>query len=166
MFDLIGVRPRVAEVADRLALRALVDSYAYAVDNRQPEQFAELFCADGCLVMPHPAGRDRTKLVFDGSDGWARAFAILAPFNATTHFVGNHLVSITGDDATGETYCLAHELYDKDGAQRMIVRCVRYTDSYVRVGGEWFFRTRDLSVDWLDDQVLHAPSGDRFWGAR
>ncbi|WP_190812834.1 nuclear transport factor 2 family protein [Saccharopolyspora pogona] len=157
MVDLTRERPSASEVSDRIALRELVDSYAYVLDNRLQKKFGTLFCAEGRLVVPHPAGGDRPKLVFDGGDGWARAFALLAPFTATVHFVGNHLVSIGGDDATGETYCLAHELYDHDGVGRMIVRCVRYTDTYLRVAGKWFFHTRELTIAWISDQALIPP---------
>lgn len=148
------------EVADRMALRELVYAYAQAVDNRRPEEFRALFCEDGELVLPHPAGGEHRALVLDGSDGWARAFAVVAPYTATNHFVGNHLVSINGDDATGQTYCLAHELYDRDGTSRMVVRCIRYADSFRRVAGSWRFRTRKLAVDWLDDRALVPPPTD------
>jgi hypothetical protein len=161
MVDLSGELPGASEAADRIALRALVDSYAHVLDNRLRTRFATLFCEDGRLVLPHPAGRDRPQFVFDGRDGWARAFAVLAPFDTTVHFVGNHLVSIEEDAATGETYCLAHELYDRGGTRRMTVRSVRYLDSYRRIAGRWFFRVRELVVDWVDDRALTAPPTPR-----
>jgi SnoaL-like protein len=166
MVDRLAEEPSTPQVADRLALRDLVYAYAHAVDNRLPNRFRALFCGDGQLVLPHPAGGDHAALVFDGSDGWARAFAILAPCTATTHFVGNQLVSISGDSATGETHCLAHEHYERDGANRMLVRCVRYADSYRRVADAWLFHRRELTIDWVDDRALVAPPAGQFASSR
>ena len=147
-----------------MALRDLAYAYAHAIDNRLPGRFGSLFCDDGELVLPRPGGG--SPVVLDGRDGWKRAFAVLAPYSSTSHFVGNQLVTITGDSATGETNCLAHELYDRDGVSRMLVRCVRYADSFLRVDGVWLFRRRMLTIDWLDDRELAEPSADLFRGAR
>jgi len=144
------------DLHDRVELRQLVDTYAYALDRRMAELFGSLFAADGELVLLRAGGRD---LVFDGRDGWARALAVLEPCRVTTHFVGNHLVRLDGDSATGETYCLAHEIYPTDGADRMRVRSIRYRDSYRRTEGSWLFTRRELTIDWTEDRVLRSPAG-------
>lgn len=97
--------------------------------------------------------------MLDGRDGWARALAVLEPCRVTTHFVGNHLVRLAGDSATGETYCLAHEIYPADGPDRMRVRSIRYRDTYRRTNGSWLFARRELTIDWTEDRVLRSPSG-------
>ncbi|MFE5564666.1 nuclear transport factor 2 family protein [Amycolatopsis japonica] len=154
MLDVNRVQSGSADLQDRIALRALVDSYAHAVDRWLVELFASLFCPDGQLVVPHPAGGDHGVIVFDGRDGWSRAFSALAPCSATTHFVGNHLVSLDGNQATGETYCLAHELVEEDGTTSMLVRAIRYADAYVRSGDKWLFRSRELTIDWQDSRLV------------
>lgn len=156
-------RIALRELADRIALRELVDSYAHAVDRRLPQLFATLFHEDGQLLITHPAGGDRAPLVLDGRHGWDRAFTAVAPFTVTSHFVGNHLVRLAGDRASGETYCLAHEIYQAEHVLRMQLRLVRYADTYVRHAGQWLFRTRLLHFDWHDDRALGAP-GDPFRG--
>lgn len=144
------------DLRDRLDLRQLVDTYAYALDRRMAALFGSLFGAGGELVLVRAGGHD---LVFDGRDGWARALAVLEPCRVTTHFVGNHLVRLAGDSATGETYCLAHEVYPGDGADRMRVRSIRYRDSYRRTEGSWLFTRRELIIDWTEDRVLRSPAG-------
>jgi hypothetical protein len=151
-------RQTLRELVDRVALRELVDAYAHAVDRRRPDLFAGLFHQDGRLIVPHPGGDGHKPIVLDGRQGWEHAFAAVAPFTVTSHFVGNHLVRLAGDSATAETYCLAHEVYGpQDGADRMQVRLIRYADTCVRHRGRWLFRTRELHVDWHDDRALGAP---------
>lgn len=147
----------LTDVADRLALRELVDTYAYAIDHRLPDLFATLFHEDGRLVLPHPAGTGRPPVVFGGRQGWERAFTAVAPFTATSHFVGNHLVRLDGDSATGSTYCLVHEIYETADGQRMQQRMAHYTDVCTRIDGRWLFLTRTLRIDWHDDRVLGPP---------
>lgn len=146
-----------AGLADRVALRELVDLYAYAVDRREPRLFATLFTEDGELVVNPATGGE--PFVLDGRDGWARAFTVVAPFTVTGHFVGNHLVRTAGDRARGETYCLVHEVYQAAGGPRIQLRFVRYADAYVRHDGRWLFRSRILHFDWHDDRVL-GPARD------
>ncbi|ELP66522.1 nuclear transport factor 2 family protein [Streptomyces turgidiscabies] len=144
---------------DRMDLRQLVDTYAYALDRRMTELFASLFGEGGQLVLMRPPGSLRAPYVLDGRDGWAKALAVLDPCRVTTHFVGNHLVRLAGDSATGETYCLAHEIYPADGADRIRVRSIRYHDSYRRTNGSWLFARRELTIDWTEDRDLCYPSG-------
>ncbi|WP_328840642.1 nuclear transport factor 2 family protein [Streptomyces europaeiscabiei] len=147
------------DLRDRMDLRQLVDTYAHALDRRMAELFASLFDEGGELVLVRPADSGRAPLVLDGRDGWARALAVLEPCRVTTHFVGNHLVRLAGDGATGETYCLAHEIYPADGPDRMRVRSIRYRDTYRRANGSWLFARRELTIDWTEDRVLRSPSG-------
>ena len=79
---------------------------------------------------------------------------------ATTHFIGNHRVELAGDTATGETYCLAHHIYDDGSERRMLVWSIRYQDRYVRQEGAWRFAQRRLLVDWQDDRPMTA--GERL----
>ena len=152
-------RAEPADLADRVALRELVDLYAYAVDRRRPDLFATLFPADGELVVTSATGGE--PLVLNGRDGWARAFTVVAPFTVTGHFVGNHLVRTAGDRAGGEAYCLVHEIYQAGDSPRIQLRFVRYADAYVRRGGRWLFQTRVLHFDWHDDRAL-GPARDLY----
>ncbi|WP_329222655.1 nuclear transport factor 2 family protein [Streptomyces sp. NBC_01485] len=153
-----GIPRTLAEIADRIALRELVDTYAHAVDHRLPDLFSTLFHPGGRLIVPHPAGGSRPPIVLEGHHGWEHAFAAVAPFAVTSHFVGNHLVRLEGDSATARTSCLVHEIYrPATGAARMQLRLISYADTCVRHEGRWLFRTRALHVDWHDDRALGAP---------
>ncbi|MGA2520254.1 MAG: nuclear transport factor 2 family protein [Acidimicrobiales bacterium] len=144
------------EVADRLAMRALVDLYAQRVDRRDTAGVAGLFSADGRLVSHFGSGPG-WPIVRTGRDDITAALVEgLARYQATTHVVGGQVVQLDGDSAGGETTCLAHHVYERRGTQRLLVLAVRYADEYVREHGTWCFAERQLRLDWRDDRVLEA----------
>ena len=63
---------------------------------------------------------------------------------------GQSTVTVDGDRATGETYCLAHHLWTEEGRRTLMVMSIRYHDTFVRQGGRWFFAERRLITDWVD----------------
>jgi hypothetical protein len=142
-------------VADRTALRDLVDAYARHVDRRQAESVAALFTVDGRLVSRLHDGADTAPIVRRGRAEIAAALAAgLGRYVTTTHIVGGQVVTIDGDRATGDTVCLAHHVYDSDGTRRMLVMAVRYADTFVRRSGGWGFAERELRLDWRQDRPL------------
>ena len=145
-------------VADRLALRELVDAYALAVDRRQATAVAALFADDGRLVsrLQHPAG-DR-PIVRQGREQIATAIgAGLEHYVTTTHVVGGQVVTLDGDRAAGDTVCLAHHVYRRAGVLRLLVMAVRYRDAYARRDRSWCFTERQLDLDWRQDRTLEQP---------
>ena len=44
--------------------------------------------------------------------------------------------------------------------RRLMVASLRYLDTFVKMGGAWFFAERLLYVDWLEERVLSGPSLD------
>lgn len=55
----------------------------------------------------------------------AEAFEALGNYDATTHFNGQSTITLDGDRATGETYCLAHHLWVEDGQRTLLVLSIR-----------------------------------------
>jgi ketosteroid isomerase-like protein len=147
------------EVDDRLALGRLVKAYAHHVDRREPEAVAALFCEDGVLAIydgdPEHVVPDRVRT---GPEEIATALHGLARYEATTHFLGQQMVDVDGDTATGETYCMAHHIAEVDGIRRDKVMAIRYLDRYRRVGAAWKIEERRLAIDWTDDREL-PPRG-------
>jgi len=142
------------DLADRQALRELVDTYARFVDRRDTAAVAGLFSPDGRLVSHFgPAGS--TPLVHVGRAAIGAALVEgLARYLGTTHVVGGQVLALEGDRASGETICLAHHVYLRGDERRMLVLAVRYHDEYVRFGGSWCFGERQLHLDWRDDRPL------------
>jgi len=74
----------------------------------------------------------------------------LRQFATTFHFVGNHLIDVTGDDATGEVYCEAHHL-SAEGADHVMF--IRYQDRYRRDGERWRLAERETFVEWMEERA-------------
>jgi uncharacterized protein (TIGR02246 family) len=145
----------VSDLADRIAIRGLVDAYARSVDRRDTTAVAGLFSPDGRLVSHFGPGTAEAPIVRTGRDEIAAVLVQgLARYLATTHVVGGQVVDLAGDRATGETTCLAHHVYDRDGERRLLVIAVRYDDDFVRDGGAWYFAERRLRLDWREDRPL------------
>jgi hypothetical protein len=128
----------------RLAYR-----YARAVDRRLPEELASLFTAEGVIARA-------------GTPSWLGRQAILKiperldrMYASTLHTVRNQTVAISGDEAEGETYCIAYHLgHKKDGVQTRLDWGIRYQDQFARLNGQWLFARRELIVDWTETTEL------------
>jgi hypothetical protein len=71
-------------------------------------------------------------------------------YQATMHFNGQSTITLDGDRATGESYCIAHHLFTDDGERKLMVAHLRYDDTFVKADGAWFFAERKLYVDWTE----------------
>ena len=78
-------------------------------------------------------------------------FDNLNTYQATMHFNGQSSVVLDGDRATGESYCIAHHLYQVDGQRTLMKAYIRYLDQFARQSdGSWLFAERKLMVDWTE----------------
>lgn len=129
-------------LVDEWALRRLVQQYAYAVDRNDPDLFVSLFIEDAVVEGP--------GFCFAGHPQLAGVPGQLArQFRGTMHCVFNHLVTIEGDAARGETYCIAyHGILGEDGQPMTLDWAIRYQDRYVRRGPAWQIAYRRLAVEW------------------
>jgi hypothetical protein len=144
-----------AEAADRLALREVVDAYAYCADRRDAAGQTALFTADTHFVVFMDAKDPTPSQALHSRAALAPVFDALNQYDATMHFVGQSTItSLSGDRATGQTYCLAHHLTVKDGKRSLMIATLRYADTFVKQGGAWLFAERRLYVDWLEERGL------------
>jgi hypothetical protein len=142
------------EFNDRLALRQLVESYASGCDRRESAFVASLFTPDGRFAI-YSASGDLTREERGRDDIEARVDT-LRRYTATTHFLGQQTVTVDVEAASGETYCLAHHIYQNGHDRYNRVMAIRYRDKYSRTGAGWLFEDRSLSVDWIE----YRPMGE------
>ena len=144
-------------MSDREELRALVDAYATACDERDGEAFASLFAPDAALTIYQPF-ESEPLATLEGAESMPGAIAPLSQYRATLHLMANHTTDVDGDSASGETYCLAHHLRPTaDGGVEDLVMMIRYGDRYTKAGGAWRFAGRDVRILWTE---VHPASGD------
>jgi uncharacterized protein (TIGR02246 family) len=140
-----------AEAADRLAIRELIDRYAHCADRRDAQGQAALFTEDTRFVVQMEGPDTEPTYMLHGRDALAPIFADLNQYQATTHFNGQSTITLDGDRATGETYCIAHHLFTpEDGERKMMTASLRYLDSFTKRDGAWYFAERILVVDWTE----------------
>lgn len=142
-----------------MALRALVDAYADAVDRNDPAGVAALFMPDGRLVVPDPSHPDRPFTERTGREEIVAALGRLGRYRALTHVVGGQVLAaadagLAADHVTGVTACLANHVYERDGRPRLLVMGIHYHDAYRRHEGAWRFVERSLDIGWRDDRAL------------
>jgi ketosteroid isomerase-like protein len=144
-----------AEVADRLAIRELVEGYAHCADRRDAKGQMALFTEDTHFVVymnakdPQPSQELHTRAAL------APVFDDLNKYAATQHLVGQStIVTLTADRASGEAYTMAHHLTVDGGTRRLMIAALRYDDTFVKKDGEWLFAERKLYVDWIEERML------------
>ena len=138
------------EQADRLAIRELVDAYAHCADRRDAEGQKSLFTDDTHFVVYMDGQGSEPSYALDGREALSPVFDDLNRYQATQHFNGQSTISLDGDRATGESYCIAHHLFTEDGERKLMVAWLRYGDTFVKVAGDWLFAERNLYVDWTE----------------
>ena len=110
------------EAADRLAIRELVEAYAYCADRRDAKGQMALFTADTHFVVYMNAKDPAPSQELHSRVALAPVFADLNQYAATMQFVGQSTIfTLTGDRATGEAYCIAHHLTLDGEKRRMMV---------------------------------------------
>ena len=141
------------EAADRLAIRELVEAYAHCADRRDAKGQMSHFTPDTHFVVYMNAKDPTPSQELHSREALAPVFAALNHYDATTHFVEQStILSLSGDRATGEAYCLAHHIAVDGGKRRLMVASLRYLDTLVKTRGAWLFSERLLYVDWVDER--------------
>jgi hypothetical protein len=139
------------EAADRLAIRELIDAYAHCADRRDPKGQMALFTADTRFLVFYDPTAAEPSQELHGRESLAPVFDDLNRYVATMHFNGQSTISLDGDRATGESYCLAHHLsVGEDGRRTMMIASIRYLDDLVKQDGQWLFAERRLMVNWTE----------------
>jgi ketosteroid isomerase-like protein len=146
-------RPAISpqEAADRLAIRELVDAYAHCADRRDARGQMDLFTDDTRFLVFYDLASDEPSQELHGRESLGPVFGDLRQYAATMHFNGQSTISLDGDQATGESYCLAHHLtITEDGQRTLMIASIRYLDQFIRQDGQWLFAERRLMVNWID----------------
>lgn len=127
------------ELRDLAELRRTAELYAQGADRRDKALWQAVLAEDCVIEGPgfSIAGRDANLGSID---------ALGQMFRATVHRVHNQVSTVSGDDATGETYCTADHLLNETDS--VLVWTIRYQDHWRREEGHWRFTHRKLIVEW------------------
>jgi ketosteroid isomerase-like protein len=146
------------EATDRLAIRELVEAFAHYADRRDAKSQMALFTPDRRLFMSFmsPGAKDPApSLDRQTRESLAPVFAELDKYDSTTHIVSQvTILTLTANEATGETYYLAHHIAINASGRRLTVASLRYRDVFAKIDGQWLFAERRLYVDWVEVRTL------------
>ncbi|WP_404502172.1 nuclear transport factor 2 family protein [Arthrobacter sp. GAS37] len=145
-----------AEAADRLAIRELFDAYASCADRRDAEGQKALFTEDCRFVVFMNGQGSEPSDALNGREALSPVFANLNQYEATTHFNGQCTIELDGDQATGESYTMAHHLFTADDERRIMIASLRYLDTFTKIAGAWYFAERNLIVDLTETRATTA----------
>ena len=144
-----------SEQPDRLAIRELVDAYAHYADRRDADGQKALFTENTHFVVYTDGQGSEPTQVLNGREALTPVFDDLNRYQATMHFNGQSTITLDGDGATGESYCIAHHLFTEDGERQLMIAWLRYDDTFIKVDGAWLFAERKLYVDWTEIRPSH-----------
>ena len=143
-----------ALMRDEWEIRKLAMNYARTVDRGDGAGFAALFTEDAAVEGPGFRVQGYDQLF--GNPGMLKQM-----YTSTMHTVMNQTVTIAGDTAEGETYCIAYHMSrpNKDGKYMRFDMFIRYQDKFRRVNGAWKFTRRHLEVDWVQTVEVQMMGG-------
>jgi hypothetical protein len=133
---------------DKQEIVDLTIAYCRALDELDWGLLGSCFTEDGVLDVG-PWG------VHEGKEAIVALCSPLFPgMDRTQHLVGNHVISITGDEAQGTCYLVAeHLLRTLDGGGDQTTTRGRYHDSFVRTQDGWRIRSRRLEIIWREGNI-------------
>jgi SnoaL-like domain len=131
---------------DELAIRDLANRYARMIDRRDWPELPRVFTHDCELSGQGYLMRGHAEL--------DRGLRKIDMFSATQHCVLNQVTQLDGDRATGEFYCIANHIHERDGVAYKLDMGIRYDDRYVRTADGWRLAKRTLNLIWQQDLPL------------
>ena len=145
-----GGNNKQQELADRLALKDLVDTFSNLADTKEVDAQVKLFTDSAQVISYH--GKEMTSSLKGREELAGRFKAFLDNFDTVYHMNGQQTVNINGDKATGTAYCMVVLVREENGRKVMTTHGVRYDDEYVRQGGEWLISRRVSHFEWTNKQ--------------
>jgi 3-phenylpropionate/cinnamic acid dioxygenase small subunit len=127
---------------DRQAIVDVCTRYALALDTRNWALLRDCFIAEATARYE---GRDDAIGYQSIEDTCRNA---LEPLAASQHLLGNHLVTLGGDQAESTCYFQAQHIRNGLAGGNAYVVAGRYDDRFVRTESGWRIAERRLSVMW------------------
>jgi len=132
---------QLPEIEDRIRIHDLFVRYTTAVDDWDEARVLSCFTEDGVLETPVLGGR------FEGREGQRRFIQTGRTRGEgvqTRHFFSNLGVQLDGNRATAQSYFVVYSTRNGKSETSVIGR---YDCQLRKVGGEWLFSYRGVSID-------------------
>ena len=123
-------------------LRALVQGYARAADDRDVGRLTELF---------HPQAQIGGARGTQSFNEWIETMKAPRSFPISMHVLGDPLIELaaTSDHATLDTYAVVYQLSHPGSGGGDLTLGIRYLDEVVRYEGHWVIERREAKTLWM-----------------
>jgi SnoaL-like protein len=144
---LISAIGAASEIDDRFLIMELMDRYGVVHDFGSPEEYADLFTADG-EIGTRVKGRE--ALMEQARHDHERFSAPPGPDGKVSsimrHIISDRVVKLTGKDtAEGSCYVITMINDKKEGP--LVMSLSRYVDRYARTKSGWRIAHRDIVME-------------------
>jgi hypothetical protein len=123
-------------------LRALLQRYARAADDRDLTALAALFHPDAEILGSRGA---------QNREEWLDTMRGPRAFPQSMHVIGDPLIELAedGEEAHLDTYAVVHQLSDPASGNADLVLGIRYLDTAAKYKGGWVFVRRAARTLWM-----------------
>lgn len=126
---------------DRADIIDLAARYTWALDTKQLDALDDVFLPDATATLRGVECRDRDEIK-------ARIGGAILRLDRTQHLVGNHLVTVDGDEGTHRCHLQGqHVLEGVEGGENYLVGGY-YEDRVVRTPAGWRIAHRLMQQTW------------------
>ncbi len=127
---------------DHEELRALVQRYARAADERDVGVLAALF---------HPDAEVTGARGTQGIGDWLDTMRAPRTFPTSMHMLGEPLIELApgADDGFLDVYAVVYQLSDPGSGSADLTLGIRYLDDVERLSGRWVIRRRTARTIWM-----------------
>jgi hypothetical protein len=132
---------------DKDAIRELLHSYCFFMDEGRFAELGELFAADGEWIAPYRSARGPAEIT-------AWLIQSVPPLPRRMHYVMNSVIAVTGNAATAKSNYLVM-VEGPDGPVPSV--CGTYADVLTRGADGWRFRRRELIHAFKGEMRLALP---------
>ena len=135
---------RLRDLFDRDEITTRMITYARALDAHDWDRLTEVFTPDAFADYEIAGSNDGLDEIIETCK------TALCGLTSSQHLVGNFVVDVNGDVATGSCYLHAqHFLVSGSGVNTFVVAGT-YTDQWIRTDQGWRIKHRHLSTTWTD----------------
>lgn len=143
---------KMNDLEDRAALKAVVDNFSMLADTKDVHAQVQLF-TENATSETFVGGASVSKLT--GRKQLEETFGkFLANFETVYHFNGQQAITITGDKASGTSYCLVTLIGTENGRKMKTTIGVIYKDEFVRENNQWLIGKRIANFDWQEKREM------------
>ncbi|MCJ8152637.1 nuclear transport factor 2 family protein [Chryseobacterium sp. SSA4.19] len=139
---------------NKMQPKELIDQVSIFGDQKDFSNQVQLFTEN---ALSETRVNGKVVMQLKGRKAMAKAFAeFLKEIDTVSHFNGQSLFTVEGDEATGICYCLITMISnDTSKKTKTTIRAV-YNDYYVRHGHHWLIEKRIGNFLWQDKCEIHS----------